>query len=139
MAFRMSDFPSPDKMSLLDNVQIDVYTWRWRLKPSLECEIEKAFLSPKQRFLKSECGLFSKMESTLFVPAKLTFSENLRCLNLLLMVDAVSQKRLLSWTFFVFAGHSIHSGKFKHLKNSENFNFAGTNNVDSILSSLTVF
>ena len=41
MAFRMSDFPSPDKMSLLDNVQIDVYTWRGRLKPSLECEIEK--------------------------------------------------------------------------------------------------
>ena len=71
------------------------------------------------------------MESTLFVPAKLTFSENLRCLNLLLLVGAVSQKRSLSENCFVFAGQSIHSGKFKHLKYSENVNFAGTTNVDS--------
>ena len=38
----------------------------------------------------------TKMEFTLFVLAKLTFSENLRCLNLPLLVGAVSQKRLLS-------------------------------------------
>ena len=75
------------------------------------------------------------MESTLFVSAKLTFSENLRCLNLPLLVGAVSQKRLRSETCFVFAGKSVHSGKFKHLKYSENVNFAGTNNVDSILVS----
>ena len=73
------------------------------------------------------------MESTLFVPAKLTFSENLRCLNLPLLMGAVSQKRLLSKTCFDFAGHIVHSGKLKHLKYSENVNFAGTNNVDSIL------
>ena len=34
-----------------------------------------------------------KMESTLFVFTKLTFSENLRCSNLPLLVGAVSQKR----------------------------------------------
>ena len=73
------------------------------------------------------------MESTLFVPEKLTFSENLRCLNLPLLVGALSQKRSLSLTCFVFAGQNVHSGKFKHLKYSENVNFAGTNNVDSIL------
>ena len=73
------------------------------------------------------------MESTLFVPKKLTFSENLRCLDLPLLVGALSQKRVLSLTCFVFAGQNVHSGKFKHLKYSKNVNFAGTNNVDSIL------
>ena len=73
------------------------------------------------------------MESTLFVPAKLTFSENLRCLNLPLPVGAVSKKRLLSETLFVFAGQIVHGGKFKYLINAENVNFTGTNNVDSIL------
>ena len=75
----------------------------------------------------------SKMESTLFVPEKLTFSENLRCLNLPLLVGALSQKRSLSLTCFVFAGQNVHSGKFKHLKYSENDKFSGTNSVDSIL------
>ena len=74
-----------------------------------------------------------KMESKLFVSSKLTFSENLRCLNLALLVSAVSQKRSLSSTCFVIAGQSIHSGKFKYLKYSENVNFAGTNNFESIL------
>ena len=37
-----------------------------------------------------------KMESTLFVSAKLTFLENLICFNLPLLVGLVSQKRLLS-------------------------------------------
>ena len=39
---------------------------------------------------------FTKLESTLFVSTNLSFSENLRCLNLPLLVGAVSQKRLLS-------------------------------------------
>ena len=73
------------------------------------------------------------MESTLFVLSKLTFSKNLRCLNLPSLVDALSQKRLLSLTCFVFACQNILSGKFKHLKYSQNVNFTGTNNVDSIL------
>ena len=76
--------------------------------------------------------LQTKMESTLFVPAKLTFSENLRCLNLLLLVGALSQKRLLSLTCFVFGGQNVYSGKFKYLKYSENDKFSGTNSVDSI-------
>ena len=74
----------------------------------------------------------TKIESTLFVPEKLTFSENLRCLNLPLLVGALSQKRSLSLTCFVFAGQNVCSGKIKHLKYSENVNFEGTNNVDSI-------
>ena len=73
------------------------------------------------------------MESTLFVCENLSFSKNLRCLNLPLLVGALSQKRSLSLTCFVFAGQNVHSGKFKHLKHSENVNFSGTNIVDSIL------
>ena len=76
------------------------------------------------------------MESTLFVPEKLTFSTNLRCLNLPLLVGALSQKRSLSLTCFVFAGQNVHSGKFKHLKYSENVKFSGTNSIDSILGQL---
>ena len=48
-------------------------------------------------------------------------------------VGALSQKRSLSLTCFVFAGQNVHSGKFKHLKFSENDKFSGTNSVDSIL------
>ena len=55
----------------------------------------------------------TKMESSLFVPEKLTFSENLRCLNLPLLVGAVSQNRLLSETCFVLAGQIVHSGTQK--------------------------
>ena len=72
------------------------------------------------------------MESKLFVPAKLTFSDNV-CLKMPLLVGAISQRRWPSETCFVFAGQSVHSGKFKHLKYSENVNFARTNKVDSIL------
>ena len=74
-----------------------------------------------------------KIESTLLVSSKLTFSENLRCLNLALMVGAVSQNRSLSSTCFVVAGQSIYSRKAKHLKYSEDVNLEGTNSVDSIL------
>ena len=73
------------------------------------------------------------MESTLFVPAKLTFSENLRCLKMPLLVVAISRKRWPSEIRFVFAGQSIHSGKFNHLKYIENDKFVETNSVDSIL------
>ena len=75
------------------------------------------------------------MESKLFVPSKLPFSENLRCLTLALLVGAVSQMRSLSSTCFVIADQSIHSRKFKHLKYSilENVNFEKTSNVDSNL------
>ena len=74
-----------------------------------------------------------KMESTLFVLAKLTFSENLRCLNLPRLVGTISQKRLLSKACFIFAGQSVHSGKFIYHKYFEIVNFAGTKSVDSIL------
>ena len=69
--------------------------------------------------------LYTKIESILFVPENLTFSENLRCLNLPLLVGALSQKRSLSLTCFVFAGQNVHSGKFKHLKYSEMTSFQG--------------
>ena len=75
------------------------------------------------------------MESTLFVPVNLSFSENLRCLKMPLLVGAISQKRWPSETCFVFAGQNVNSGKFKHLKYSENVKFSGTNNIDSILGS----
>ena len=75
-----------------------------------------------------------KMESTLFAPAKCTFSENFRCLNFPLLVGTLSRKRLLSLPCFIFAGQNVHSGKFKHLKYSENVNFVGTNNVKFILT-----
>ena len=52
-------------------------------------------------------------------------------------VGALSQKRSLSLTCFVFAGQNVHSGKFKHLKYSENDKFSGTNSVDSILGFLS--
>ena len=74
-----------------------------------------------------------KMESTLFVPVNLSFSENLRCLKMPLLVGAISQKRWPSETCFVFAGQNVNSGKFKHLKYSENVKFTGTNYIDSIL------
>ena len=64
----------------------------------------------------------------LFVTWKLTISENSRCLNLALLVSAVSQKKSLS--------QSVHSGIFKHLKCSENVNFEGKKSVDSILGIL---
>ena len=74
------------------------------------------------------------MESKLFVPEKLTISENLRCLNLPLLVGALSQKISLFLTFFVFTGKNAHSGKFKHLKYFENDKFVETNSVDLILA-----
>ena len=51
-------------------------------------------------------------------------------------VGVLSQKRSLSLTCFVFASQNVHSGKFKHLKFSENNKFSGTNSVDSILDKI---
>ena len=48
-------------------------------------------------------------------------------------VGALSQKRSLSLTCFVFAGQNVHSRKFKHLRYSENVNFARTNYFESFL------
>ena len=48
-------------------------------------------------------------------------------------MGTLSRKRLLSLTCFVFSGQNVRSGKFKDLKYSENVNFAGTNNFESIL------
>ena len=42
-------------------------------------------------------------------------------------------KEIALLNFFFIAGQSNHSGKFKHLKYSENVNFEGTSSVDSIL------
>ena len=76
---------------------------------------------------------FAKMETTLSVPSKLIQHrkfKNLRCLNLVLLVGAVSQITLLSSNCFVIADQSIHSRKFKDTKYSVNVNFEGTNNSD---------
>ena len=55
------------------------------------------------------------------------------------LVGAVSQKRLHFSTCFVIAGQIIHSGKFKHLQDSENVNFEKTSNVVSILEKFHTF
>ena len=42
-------------------------------------------------------------------------------------------KEIALLNFFVFAGQNVHSGKFEHLKFSENDKIIGTNNFVSIL------
>ena len=93
-----------------------------------------------------------KIESILFVPIILTFSKNLRCLNLALTQAQKSVTRHFWWLkklciFFILAlsknfwsfleffcwQHCSHNGKFKHLKFLENVKIIGTNNIDSIL------
>ena len=97
----------------------------------------------------------SKIESMLFVPIILTFSKNLRCLNLALTQAQKSVTRHFWWLkklciFFILAlskifwsfleffcwQHCSHTGKFKHLKFLENDKIIGTNNIDSILGSV---
>ena len=94
----------------------------------------------------------TKIESILFVPIILTFSKNLRCLNLALTQAQKSVTRHFWWLkklciFFILAlsknfwsfleffcwQHCSHTGKFKHLKFLENVKIIGTNNIDSIL------
>ena len=76
-----------------------------------------------------------KKKIQLKIQTKVTINvhEYLSCLNLVLLVGIVSQKRLFFSTGFVIAGQSIQSGKFKHLKYFENVNFEETSNVVSIL------
>ena len=74
------------------------------------------------------------METTLLVLSKLTFSVYLWCLNLALLVGALSQKRFpQKRSYFSTWFFSILSGKFKHHKYLENVNFEGKSNVVSIL------
>ena len=42
-------------------------------------------------------------------------------------------KKIAPPNLFFYQSQSIYSGKFKHLKYSENNNFEGTNSFDSIL------
>ena len=74
-----------------------------------------------------------KMELTLFVPAKLTFSEYLRCLNFPLWTLWPAKTKQVSEGHLFWDMVPTRSGIFRHLKFSENVNFAGTNSVDSIL------
>ena len=73
------------------------------------------------------------MDSKLFVPEKLTFSEYLRCLNFPLWIlwPAKTKQILESNLFSVSA--PTRSKKFKHLKFYENVNFVETNGVDFII------
>ena len=81
------------------------------------------------------CYNSPKVESTLFVPAKLTFSEYLRCLNFPLWIlwpaitKQVEKDNLFRDTV------PTSSTKFKHFRYSENVSFAGTNDFESILVS----
>ena len=73
------------------------------------------------------------MDSKLFVPAKLTFSEYLRCLNFpLCILLPVKTKKCEESNLFCDTTPT-KKGKFKHLKFSENDKFVETNSVDSIL------
>ena len=80
------------------------------------------------------------MKSTRFVPSNLTFSENSRCLNLQLKLGVVSQKRLLTSSYFVIAGQRVHSGKLKQIKYAENVNFERTDTMHptSVLTEASV-
>ena len=78
--------------------------------------------------------LVAEMESTLFVPTKLTFSEYLRCLNFLLLTLWPAKTEQVQESDLFRDTAPTRSGKFKHFKFSENVNFAGTNSVDSILA-----
>ena len=74
-------------------------------------------------------GQTTKMESALFVPAKLTFSEYLRCLNFPLWTFWTAKTKQVKESNLFWDKAHTRSGKFKHLKFSENINFAGTNSV----------
>ena len=73
------------------------------------------------------------MGSTLFVPTKLTFSEYLRCLNFPLWTFWLAKTKQGKESNLFRDKVPTRSGKFKHLKFSENVHFAGANSVDSIL------
>ena len=57
-------------------------------------------------------SICAKIETTLFVPSKLTFSKYLWCLNLALLGVAVAWKRLLQKRFLFSNCFAITGGKF---------------------------
>ena len=72
------------------NLSVKYFATRWQI--------------PDYKLIMTQCCLLfrdTKMESALFVLSKLTFSGNLRCLSLLLLVGVVYQKRSLSSTFLL--------------------------------------
>ena len=81
---------------------------------------------------KVDCWL-SKMESTLFFPAKMTFSEYLRCLNFPLGTFWPTKTKQVKESDLFSEKAPTRSGRFKNLKFSENDKFSGTNSVDPIL------
>ena len=75
-----------------------------------------------------------KIESILFVPENLTFSEYLECLNFLLWTFLPAKTKQVKESDLFWDKAPTRSGKFKHLKFSENVKFSETNSVDSILT-----
>ena len=73
------------------------------------------------------------METTLLVSSKLTFSEYLRCLNFPLWTFWPAKTKQVKESDLFWDKAPTRSGRFKHLKFSENDKFSGTNSVDSIL------
>ena len=87
----------------------------------LDCNIDNSLL------------MIAKMDSKLFVPVKLTFSEYLRYLNFPLLTFWPAKTKQVSEGHLFWDMAPTRSGIFKHLKFSENDKFTGTNSVDSIL------
>ena len=75
----------------------------------------------------------TKIESILFVPENLTFSEYLRCLNFPLWTFWPAKTKQVKESYLFSDKAPTRSGRFKHLKFSENDKFSGTNSVVSIL------
>ena len=68
----------------------------------------------------------SKMESTLFVPENLSFSEYLRCLNFPLWKFWPAKTKQVKESNLFWDKAPTRSGRYKHLKFSENDKFSGT-------------
>ena len=79
------------------------------------------------------------MDSNLFVPAKLTFSVYLRCLNFPLWILWTAKAKKAQESNLFCDTIPIKSSKIKHLKFSENVNFVETNSVDSILDTIGLY
>ena len=75
----------------------------------------------------------TKMEPTLFVSSKLTFSKYLWCLNFPPTITKQVERNDFFWTNLFWDTLPTRSGKYKHHEYSENVNFGETNNVVSIL------
>ena len=73
------------------------------------------------------------MDSKLFFPAKLKFSEYSRCLNFQLWILWPAKTKQVQESNLFCDTAPTKSCKLKHLKFSENVNFVETNSVDSIL------